>query len=219
MTALREEIREAVLSVLPYLPEETLSSLLDKLAIVGVEGKPDLQFLKEQDLQEHIRPIQCRKQLNAWRFEGSIKDTSTFAPSSPSPLQSSTFSTTWSTTSITNTVDLDIWPENITVPWGKYALLLQADTTTATDVEGSIPLPDSPRLIVQVNVSNKTFCEVVMSVHSNFVEALAALKKISFYFSQQYQEEASRTLEFIQRCFAGISPSNWLEDRHSRGCQ
>ena len=41
--------------------------------------------------------------------------------------------------------------------------------------------------------------EVVMSVHSNFVEALAALKKISFYFSQQYQEEASRTLEFIQR--------------------
>lgn len=30
----------------------------------------------------------------------------------------------------------------------------------------------------------------------------------SFYtFNLQYQTEASRTLEFIQRCFAGINPS------------
>lgn len=72
MSVLGEEIRESVLSVLPDLPEQTLSSLLNKLASVGVEGKPDLQFLKEEDLQDHIRPIQCQKLLNAWRVQGIV---------------------------------------------------------------------------------------------------------------------------------------------------
>eukprot|EP00063_Salmo_salar_P037172 XP_014012007.1 PREDICTED: uncharacterized protein LOC106578010 isoform X2 [Salmo salar] len=141
MTELGEEIREAVLSVLPYLPEQTLSSLQDKLASVGIEGKPDLQFLKEEALQDHIRPIQCQKLLNAWRFEGqarcdtagAIEDASTFEPSSPSPSQSSsTSSTTRSTTSTTSTVDLDIWPENFTVCWCKMSMNLRSAIARGT---------------------------------------------------------------------------------------
>ncbi|XP_042152585.1 uncharacterized protein LOC121839210 [Oncorhynchus tshawytscha] len=242
MTALREEIREAVLSVLPYLPEETLSSLLDKLAIVGGEGKPDLQFLKEQDLQEHIRPIQCRKQLNAWRFEDlksfadTTKDGTTIGSgygsllinqmktrvehknrdnpllmqatfelqryainASPTP-KVAELNSKWPYLFTQKTLynnfklltDVSILEKKLCNDGRKRKdfhtiLLLQTNklrgsahpvkvSATATDVEGSIPLSDSPRLIVQVNVFKKKF---------------------SFYFSQQYQEEASRTLEFI----------------------
>ncbi|CAJ1064759.1 hypothetical protein D9C73_028301 [Xyrichtys novacula] len=39
-----EDIREAVLVVLPSLPEDKVKSLLNKLASIGVESKPDLQF-------------------------------------------------------------------------------------------------------------------------------------------------------------------------------
>jgi hypothetical protein len=41
--------------------------------------------------------------------------------------------------------------------------------------------------------------EVVMSVHSNCVAVLAAFFASFYTFNLKYQEEASHTLEFIQR--------------------
>lgn len=70
MSALMEDIREAVLSVLPSLPEDKVQVLLNKLASIGVESKSDLQFIKEEDLPANITPIQCRRLLNAWQTQG-----------------------------------------------------------------------------------------------------------------------------------------------------
>lgn len=70
MSTLDEDVRDAVLAVLPGLSEEKLVSLLNKLASIGVESKSDLQFVKEDDLPDHITPIQCRRLLNAWNIEG-----------------------------------------------------------------------------------------------------------------------------------------------------
>lgn len=85
---------------------------------------------------------------------------------------------------------------------------------SATDVEGSIPLPDSPRLIVQGDTMAAAKWmismekRVMMSAHSNFVAALAAFSlPHSTPSICSTEEEASRNLEFIQRCFAGINPS------------
>lgn len=70
MSSLVEEVRDAVLAVLPGLPEDKLSSLLNTLASIGVESKSDLQFIKEEDLPDHITPIQCRRLLSAWNAGG-----------------------------------------------------------------------------------------------------------------------------------------------------
>ncbi|KAL6466696.1 hypothetical protein MHYP_G00245000 [Metynnis hypsauchen] len=72
MSFTAEEIRQAILSVLPSLPEQTLSSLLEKLVSTGVECKSDLKLIKEEDLQELLRPIQCRKLLQAWSTEEEV---------------------------------------------------------------------------------------------------------------------------------------------------
>ncbi|KAM7398692.1 hypothetical protein PAMA_006546 [Pampus argenteus] len=69
MSALMEDIREAVLVVLPSLPEDKVQSLLNNLASIGVKSKSDLQFIKEEDLLANITPIQCRRLLNAWQTQ------------------------------------------------------------------------------------------------------------------------------------------------------
>ncbi|KAL7888654.1 hypothetical protein AOLI_G00036280 [Acnodon oligacanthus] len=67
-----QEIRQAILSVLPSLRKQTLSSLLEKLVSTGVECKSDLKLIKEEDLQELLRPIQCHKLLQVWSTEEEI---------------------------------------------------------------------------------------------------------------------------------------------------
>ncbi|KAL7839776.1 hypothetical protein SRHO_G00264340 [Serrasalmus rhombeus] len=65
-----EELKQVICSTLPGLSEETLKKLVDGLVAVGVETQADLQFVKEEDLLEHLKPIQCSKLLNAWKCEG-----------------------------------------------------------------------------------------------------------------------------------------------------
>lgn len=66
-----QEVKDAILKVLPSLAAETLALLLDKLDSIGVEVTSDLQYVKEEDLTEHLRPIDCRKLLGAWRTDGT----------------------------------------------------------------------------------------------------------------------------------------------------
>ncbi|KAL6464370.1 hypothetical protein MHYP_G00266870 [Metynnis hypsauchen] len=94
------------------------------------------------------------------------------------------------------------------------ALILQVDATaTPADVERSVSLPDSPRLIVQgETLTSVTWMlsiegQVVLSPHPNFVAGLATLFASFYNFNLEYQEEASCTLEFIQRCLVGINPT------------
>ncbi|KAJ8351967.1 hypothetical protein SKAU_G00234430 [Synaphobranchus kaupii] len=67
MSSLEEQIRGDVLQALPSLPTETLTLLLEKLISCGVESKEDLQYVREEDISELLRPIQCRKILSAWK--------------------------------------------------------------------------------------------------------------------------------------------------------
>ncbi|KAG5836596.1 hypothetical protein ANANG_G00257280 [Anguilla anguilla] len=67
MSDISESIKDAVISVLPSVPEETLTLLVETILHQGVESKDDLQYIREQEIAEVIRPIQCRKLLNAWK--------------------------------------------------------------------------------------------------------------------------------------------------------
>ncbi|KAI7805649.1 hypothetical protein IRJ41_013298 [Triplophysa rosa] len=93
-------------------------------------------------------------------------------------------------------------------------LVLQADVSAAaTNVEKSLMLPDSPRLIVLGEILTATQWtlsiegQVVVNAHSSFVAGFAALFSSYYSFNLVYEEAASCTLEFIQRCFVLINPS------------
>ncbi|TKS65224.1 hypothetical protein D9C73_028486 [Collichthys lucidus] len=182
MSALMEDIREALLAVLPSLPEDKVQSLLNKLASIGVESKSDLQFIKEEDLPANITPIQCRRLLNAWQTQDQTS----------------------------------------------YVFFVLQVFSTAADVERTKPLPESPRLIVLGDVLTATNWMlsieglVTVGPHQNIVPGMAALFSCYYVFNLVYQEEASSTLEFIQRCFIGINPTSgtkttkWISPRSGK---
>ncbi|KAI5614408.1 hypothetical protein C0J50_8995, partial [Silurus asotus] len=93
-------------------------------------------------------------------------------------------------------------------------VILQADEfATPSDVEGSLNLPESPRLIIlgqalsnqrwMLSMEGQVVCE---GEQPNFMSGLAALFALFYNFNLQYQEEAACTLEFVQRRFIDINP-------------
>ncbi|KAM4548342.1 uncharacterized protein PAE49_016642 [Odontesthes bonariensis] len=94
-------------------------------------------------------------------------------------------------------------------------LILLADP--AADIEMTLRLPASPRLILHVSdaagqltvggwrisLAGRVISE---GVAPTFAAGLAAVFAIYYIFNLQYQDEAACTLEFIQRRFIGINP-------------
>ncbi|GAA6087997.1 uncharacterized protein LOC101885684, partial [Tachysurus ichikawai] len=86
------------------------------------------------------------------------------------------------------------------------ALVLQADVSaTVADVEKGFTLPDSPRLIVLGEILTATQWmlsiagQVVVNPHPNLVAGFADLFASYYNFNLVYQEEASSTLELVQK--------------------
>lgn len=73
MSGLKEILKDAVLSVLPSLSQDLTEHLVEKLMDQGVEGLDDLVYVKKDDIAAFIRPIQCRKLLDAWKVQGKYK--------------------------------------------------------------------------------------------------------------------------------------------------
>ncbi|KAJ8333916.1 hypothetical protein SKAU_G00412350 [Synaphobranchus kaupii] len=133
MSSLEEQIRGDVLQALPSLPTETLTLLLEKLISCGVESKGDLQYVREEDISELLRPIQCRKILSAWKLEPESHTPGSPVPSSSSSYPSSLTSPTASSTPRTSTSSTPrrptssiTWPETFEVQWDKMPAGLQS---------------------------------------------------------------------------------------------
>ncbi|XP_052441703.1 uncharacterized protein LOC127983555 [Carassius gibelio] len=84
-------------------------------------------------------------------------------------------------------------------------VFLQADEfATPSDVQHSLNLPESPRLIFlalsnqrwMLSLEGQVVCE---GAQPNFITGLAALFASFYNFNLQYQEEAACTLEFVQK--------------------
>ncbi|ROL50093.1 hypothetical protein DPX16_1106, partial [Anabarilius grahami] len=94
-------------------------------------------------------------------------------------------------------------------------LIVLADGyATAADLESSLSIPATPRLILlgetgsrfqrwMLSLEGQIVCE---GIQSTFVTGLASFFSCFYIFNLQYQEEAACTLEFIQRRFVGINP-------------
>ncbi|KAK0143434.1 hypothetical protein N1851_018409 [Merluccius polli] len=80
-------------------------------------------------------------------------------------------------------------------------------SATAADVERTLTLPASPRLILlvagdevpigcwMISIESRVICE---GIQPTFITGLAAVFATYYVFNLQYQEEAARTLEFVQ---------------------
>ncbi|KAF1389442.1 hypothetical protein PFLUV_G00073470 [Perca fluviatilis] len=104
------------------------------------------------------------------------------------------------------------------------AIILQADPfSTAANIQRTLTLPSTPRLIVSGEVMKPRAWmlsiegQVVMGPHANFINGIAAVFASYYNFNLQYPEEAACTLEFIQRCFLGINPENGSKAEKARG--
>ncbi|KAJ8013305.1 hypothetical protein DPEC_G00051890 [Dallia pectoralis] len=100
-------------------------------------------------------------------------------------------------------------------------ILNTCETATAADIEASVTLPASPRLILRrteqavagwmVSMEGRIICE---GVQPTFITGLAAVFATFYIFNLQYQDEAAQTLEFIQRRFIGINPETGKKVGH-----
>ncbi|KAL7841267.1 hypothetical protein SRHO_G00249580 [Serrasalmus rhombeus] len=96
--------------------------------------------------------------------------------------------------------------------------------SSTSDIERKFTLPASPRLILlgnqpmtnchwMISIEGHVVCE---STQPTFASGLAALFAVFYIFNLQYQDEASKTLEFIQRRFIGINPERGSKTTHGK---
>ncbi|XP_073688519.1 uncharacterized protein [Garra rufa] len=161
-----EEIKLAICSSLPVLSDETLQKLMHGLTAVGVETKADLLYVKEEDLMEYLRPIQCRKLLDAWKNKeqdscltpqqpSSQVLSDTLTPGSVSSSSSSTSSSCSSQRSSASSSASSSWPETFTVPWEVMPSGIKLGIANKKR-----PSPADRRKLVRVLVDYMQKCEV-----------------------------------------------------------
>ncbi|XP_035989015.1 uncharacterized protein LOC118561187 [Fundulus heteroclitus] len=100
-------------------------------------------------------------------------------------------------------------------------LILLADVSATTvDVETTLSVPASPRLILHGATGQVTVrgWRITLEGHvisegitPTFVTGLAAVFAIYYIFNLQYQDEAACILEFTQRRFIGINPESGIK--------
>ncbi len=68
-----ENISEHIKCVLPMLTPEELQAVTSKLVNeIGVNQEQDLKYVREADLATVLKPIQCRRLIEAWGQIGKI---------------------------------------------------------------------------------------------------------------------------------------------------
>lgn len=65
-----ESIKQSVVNILQNLSADVVESVMVKLADCGCESINDCRYRTEQDLCPLLKPVQCRKLLNAWKTIG-----------------------------------------------------------------------------------------------------------------------------------------------------
>ncbi|XP_072555792.1 uncharacterized protein [Paramormyrops kingsleyae] len=121
-----QQVRDLVMAALPGLSEETLAALIEGLQMLGVESKRDLFLVREEDLADYLRPIQCRRLMSLF-FLFCIFFLSDHDRTEPGPLSSfssspcSSDSLKMSSPSLLSTP----WPSNFRVKWDRMPAGIQ----------------------------------------------------------------------------------------------
>ncbi|XP_073722008.1 uncharacterized protein [Misgurnus anguillicaudatus] len=149
MSGLGEVLKHAILSVLPTLSPDVINQLVEKLVDQGVESVDDLVYVKDDDILEFLRPIQCRKLLCAWKNQENQNSTVVSLPVEVLPMASSETNSEivspQSSSSSTSICVSQSWPENFKVPWN----IMPAGIQSAAK-NGQRPSPADRRQMIRV---------------------------------------------------------------------
>ena len=63
-----DTIKDVVRKVLPTLSSDCYDQIGRRLVTIGIERSSDLAFVREEDLEDLLRPIHVRKLLHTWAF-------------------------------------------------------------------------------------------------------------------------------------------------------
>lgn len=61
-----EPVKELVRRAMPSISNDLMESLMARLELVGVNGLDDLTFVKTEDVDGILPPIQCRRLIQAF---------------------------------------------------------------------------------------------------------------------------------------------------------
>ena len=61
-----ELVKELVRKAMPSLTNDLMDSLMDRLEVIGVNSIDDLNFVKTEDVNGILPPIQCRRLIQAF---------------------------------------------------------------------------------------------------------------------------------------------------------
>ncbi|XP_029907498.1 uncharacterized protein LOC115359266 [Myripristis murdjan] len=151
-------IREGILSALPSIPVESLGCMVEKLIQQGVETEEDLQYVREQDIEEFIKPIQCRKLLDTWKHKEPVsisvppRQMSTCIPLDQS---SSLSSSPLSSPPASPLPAKANWPNTFQVNWDKMSPSLNTCIQS-----GKRPSPADRRQMIRILVDDMRKIEV-----------------------------------------------------------
>ncbi|XP_032365428.1 uncharacterized protein LOC116680827 [Etheostoma spectabile] len=152
-------IRESILCTLPSIAPESLQNVIEKLMQQGVDSREDLQYVREQDMEEFIRPIQCRKLLEAWKPkepENSCDLRRQMSACSPLMETSSLSSSPMSSPPMSPPhLRVGNWPDTFEIKWDTMPLALR----TAIQ-NGKRPLPGDRRQFIRILVDDMRKFEV-----------------------------------------------------------
>ncbi|CAL8271743.1 unnamed protein product [Lota lota] len=160
MAAAQEELRRAVLAVLPDLPADTLTTLMAGLEELGVENKEDMSLLNEENLLPFLCVVQSRKLLRAFSSQGNRSFSALSPPGSPellSPTGSPQLSSP-ETPRTSNPIALPSprtpWPGNFKVNWEKMTSEIQSAIANSTRPNPAARRAMVRELVDQMRVHN-----------------------------------------------------------------
>ncbi|XP_067217734.1 uncharacterized protein [Chanodichthys erythropterus] len=148
MSGIKESLKDAVLLVLPSLSPDVTNQLVEKLMDQGVEDLDDLTYVKEEDISEFLRPIQCRKLLSAWKHQEHQNCTVVLQPAEIIPLvppETKTTDSSKPTSSSVASTASHSWLENFKVPWD----LMPPGIKSAVE-NGQRPSPSDRRQMIRI---------------------------------------------------------------------
>ncbi|XP_042609737.1 uncharacterized protein LOC109084889 [Cyprinus carpio] len=155
MSGMKEVLKDAVLLVLPSLSPDVTNQLVEKLMDQGVEGLDDLVYVKEDDILEFIRPIQCRKLLSSWKNQEHQNCTVVLPPAEVLPSVPPETNTTLgsppssssrpTSSSLASASATHSWTKNFQVPWN-----LMPDGIKSAVENGQRPSPSDRRQMIRI---------------------------------------------------------------------
>ncbi|MED6246065.1 hypothetical protein ATANTOWER_012313, partial [Ataeniobius toweri] len=173
-----ECVKESIQKALPSLSSDLVESLMFRLEMIGVNCVDDLSFVKTEDLEGILPPIQCRRVIQAFCADSQVELTPT-----AEPLQQ-------------NNCQLQLSPASS----GSMECSSSCESYVVPCHKMPPSLPSTPCILIMGEQLFKVAVDqVIVNDHIKSLTAALSYAFSMFYvLNIKYPKDMSLTLEFIQ---------------------